>query len=182
MKFRSGIIQPEGAPAPQLRIGKALDGGCSVTRPTRDLATGDLFRETLPPGHAAAPQAEAADGIPWDRRYGPEPGVRWQHAGRGFAPSPIRARSVRQGSVAALGQVEGFTEQEGLGDLAAPAVDAQAIADELQAFAGGRLTESLATLVLDTLRRRDTTKTALARAIGVEPPPDRPGAQRLPRP
>jgi plasmid maintenance system antidote protein VapI len=40
----------------------------------------------------------------------------------------------------------------------------------LQAYAGGRLTESLATLVLDTLRRRDTTKTALARAIGVEHP------------
>lgn len=141
-----------------------------MTRPTRDLATGDLFRERLPSGHAVAPQAGAADGIPWDRRYGPEPGVRWQHAGRGFAPSPVRARSVRQGRVAALGHIEDFAEQEGLGDLAAPAVDAQAIADELQTYEGGRLTESLATLVLDTLRRRGTTKMALARVIGVEHP------------
>ncbi len=141
-----------------------------MTRPTRDLATGDLFRETLPPNHTAALQAGAADGIPWDRRYGPEPGVRWQHAGRGFAASPVRAQSVRKGRVAALGQIEDIAEQEGLGDLAAPAVDVQTLAGELQAYAGGRLTESLATLVLDTLRRRDTTKTALARAIGVEHP------------
>ncbi|AWN51791.1 hypothetical protein DK412_08935 [Methylobacterium sp. 17Sr1-1] len=51
-----------------------------------------------------------------------------------------------------------------------PAVDAQSVADELQAYAGGRLTENLAKFVRDTLRRRGTTKTALARAIGVEHP------------
>ncbi|SFU38658.1 hypothetical protein SAMN02799631_00374 [Methylobacterium sp. 174MFSha1.1] len=142
-----------------------------MTRPTRDHATSDLF------ACGAQQQADVCNGegttagIPWDRRYGPKPGVRWKHAGKGFAPSPVRAHSVRQGHIPAIDPTsESLPEQIGLGDLAAPAVDAQALAGELQAYAGGRLTATLATLVLDTLRRRDTTKTALARAIGVEHP------------
>ncbi len=142
-----------------------------MTRPSRDLATGDLFACGAQRQADACNGEGAAAGIPWDRRYGPKLGVRWQHAGKAFAPSPIRAQSVRQGHVPAIDPTsEGLPEQIGLGDLAAPAVDPQAIADELQAYHGGRMTENLAKFVLDTLRRRGATKTALARAIGVEHP------------
>ena len=142
-----------------------------MTRPARDLVTGDLFACGAQRQADACNVEGAGAGIPWDRRYGPTPGVRWKHTGKAFAPSPIRARSVRQGRVAAIDpNSELLPEQIGLGELAAPAVDVQSVADELQAYAGGRLTENLAKFVLDTLRRRGATKTALARAIGVEHP------------